>query len=431
MIRSMAAASAAAALAFGTSAAAGPPSQQIQQCPGPLDAATVVRCALAGSPEVQQARAELASVAGRRRAAGVWLPSHPVVAATVSRRRAEGPGGGTVLNWSAVLSQELELAGQRGARVDAAGAEAAAQVRRLAVAEQDVAARALHAYYEALAAREALGLARELAESGAGLAAAAEGRAREALLSGVDADVVRAESVRLGLMRFEAERRWAVARAAVAILTGAPQDAEVTGALGAPAGDEARSDAHLESEALRLRGEIAAAEMERQVLDRQMAVLRRQRVPNVTLSAFAERDGYADRVLGIGLSVPLPLPGPLGPSRAGEIEAARGQLDAAAGALEQVRRRVRLEVAQAAAGLRARQGALALFGDPLMTRARKDLAAIREGIAARQLTIREALAAQRSLIELLQAGIEARLAHATAWVELRRVVGAPLLGGSR
>ena len=77
--------------------------------------------------------------------------------------------------------------------------------------------------------------------------------------------------------------------------------------------------AALEEQALRLRGEVAAAEMERKVLERRLALVRRERVPNLTLSAFAERGEINDRILGVGLSVPLPLPAPIGRTRAGEI----------------------------------------------------------------------------------------------------------------
>ena len=37
-----------------------------------LDPQTVVRCALAMSPEVEEARQGLAAIAGRRTAAGIW-----------------------------------------------------------------------------------------------------------------------------------------------------------------------------------------------------------------------------------------------------------------------------------------------------------------------------------------------------------------------
>src|SRR5262249_10273767 len=46
---------------------------------------------------------------------------------------------------------------------------------------------------------------------------------------------------------------------------------------------------------------------------------RRSRFPNPTLSAFVERDGFNENVLGLGLAWPLPLPEPVGRLHAGEI----------------------------------------------------------------------------------------------------------------
>jgi cobalt-zinc-cadmium efflux system outer membrane protein len=166
--------------------------------------------------------------------------------------------------------------------------------------------------------------------------------------------------------------------------------------------------------------------MERQVLERRLALLRRERAPNLTLSLFGERGEIDDRILGIGVSIPLPLPSPIGRTRAGEIAEALAQIRAAESSAELVRRRVRLEVARALAAYTAGQSAASLFGAELLGRARADLAAIREAISSRRLSLREALQWQRSLIELLQEDIEARLGRALAVVELRRVAGAPL-----
>jgi cobalt-zinc-cadmium efflux system outer membrane protein len=194
------------------------------------------------------------------------------------------------------------------------------------------------------------------------------------------------------------------------------------------------SGGSLEDQALRLRGEVAAAEMERQVLERRLALVRRERVPNPTLSAWAERGEINDRILGVGLSIPIPLPAPVGRTRAGEIAETMAQIRAAESSEELVRRRVRLEVARAQATLEARQGAAGLFTGDLVKRARTNLSSLREAISSRQLSLREALSWQRSFIELLQADIEARLGSALASVDLRRVVGLPLAasqGGAR
>ena len=414
----------ASALSRQGAAANGP--ERSNACSRPSDADAVVRCALAASPEVREAQERLAALAGRRATAGVWLPSNPTVSGNVAARHRPPPDAASVLNWGVILSQELEIAGQRGARVDAAEAESAAQARRVGVAEQDVAAGALTAYYEAIAAQEGFRFAADLARTADGLAACAEARAKEALLAGVEADVARAEATRIGLGRFEAERRLTDSRTALAVLLDVdPAGLTLPSAL--PAEALAVLDGgSLEQQALGLRGEIAAAEMERKVLERRLALVRRERVPNITLSAFAERGEINDRILGIGLAVPIPLPDPIGRTRAGEISETLAQIRAAESSLELVRRRVRLQVARALSALQARRGAAALFGSDLLARARADLSSLREAIAARQLSLREGLVWQRSLTELLAADIEARLGRALARVELRRVVGLPL-----
>jgi cobalt-zinc-cadmium efflux system outer membrane protein len=405
-----------------------------RSCAGGLSPPSVVRCALARSPEVEEARQRLAALAGRRVSAGVWLPSNPVVAATLSYRR-RPPDDATATNWSVTLSQELEIAGQRGARLAAVDAEAAAAIRNVTVAEQEVGAAALNALFEAAAAKEGARFAEELAQAGRALAAVAEGRAREALLSGVEADVARAEAARIGLIRLEAERRQAESQAILAITLDRPPgglDVPDLSALAGPEDDLAGEDA-LAQRALALRGEVVAAAMERRVLEHRLSLLERERVPNVTVSAFAERGEINDRILGVGLSIPLPLPSPVGHSRAGQIAETLAEIRAAESSLELVRRRVRLQIARALATYRSRQGAVALLAGDLPARARADLAGIREALASRQLPVREAVAWQRSLVDVLQAHLDARVGLAVALVELRRVAGLPLTatGGRR
>jgi cobalt-zinc-cadmium efflux system outer membrane protein len=410
----------------GAATPGGPPPAE---CARPADAEAVVRCALMASPEVRAARAELGAASGRKETAGVVLPSNPALSGTFAHRNRPPPDAASAPNWSLSISQELEIAGQRSARVDAADAEISARERRVAVAEQEVAAGALAAYYEAIAARESMRFAAELAEGAKAIAAYAEGRAKEAVVAGVEADVARAEATRIGLVRLEAERRFAESRAALAVLLGVGPDALVVADALPPFTGTQAVDPGLEDQALRLRGEVSAAEMERRVLERRLALVRRTRIPNPTISAFVAREEIDDRVYGVGLSIPLPLPSPVGRTRAGEITEAVAQLQAAEASAELVRRRVRLEVARAAAGFAARQGAATLFAPDLLARARADLASIREAVGARQLTLREGLLWQRSLIELLQEDIDARLGRALAWVELRRVVGIPFAPG--
>jgi cobalt-zinc-cadmium efflux system outer membrane protein len=392
-------------------------------CADLLSEAQVVRCALIASPEVAAARARQQAAGGRRLTAEVWLPSNPTVEGIVAQRRRPAPEAATVLNWAVKASQELEIAGQRGARVDEADADVAASARRAEVVEREVAAGALGAYYDAVGAAESLRFATALAETARGLAVYADARVKEALAPGIEADVARAEAARIGIARLAAERRLAEARAVLALLLDVDPGALVLPTTLPAVSGDAGDAAALERQAIAARSELAASVLERQVLERRLTVVKRSRVPNPTLQAFFERGEINDRIVGGSLSFPLPLPSPLGRTRAGEIAEVVAQIREAESSVALARRRVRVEVARAVAGVRATAAGVAIFDPALLGRARADLASLRDALTSRQLTLREGLQWQRSLIELLQGDIEARLARVQAQIELRRAAG--------
>lgn len=417
-------------LALGEMAAAAP-------CAGPLDAATVVRCALNQNPDIQIARQELRALAGRHITAETRLPANPVLSLSGAFRRAPAPEGGRLyLNWYLNLSQEVEIAGQREARITVAEGEAAAALRRLAVAEQTVAALALSVWFDLLAGAQAVTLTRELDQTMTRFAELLEGRLREQLISSVDADLARAERIRVALLRGAVERGYAAAQVTLATLLGhdpVSRPVELQGDLDPRSlvpdqGPLARPIEELIARALALRGEVASAEIERQVATQRIALLRRERVPSLTVSIYAQRDGLDEQVYGAGIAYPLPLPWPAGRVRTGEIVEAHAHAAQAETSLERVRRGVRQEVVLAVADEQLRAAALALFSPEFLGRVRSDLTVLGEGLAAGQLSIRDALLTQRALIETLQAHLEARRAYARAWVELRRAAGLPLPG---
>jgi len=396
-----------------------------ESCAGPLDRNAVVACALAQSLEVRSARQALVGLDGRMLTASTLLPSNPVAAVSVADRRA--PDGQHFLNWYVTLSQAISIAGQRGARRSVVDAERAAQTRRVAVAELDTAAAALRAYYQVLTARTAFTLGTEIATTARTLNDFADVRAREALLSPLDANLIRAESVRLGSLAAGAERRVRTAEATLATLLGQLSSARIElTADTTPLPTPALSEPALVDHARLLRGEVAAAEMEQKVRKAELSLLRRSRVPDVTLSFIAQRDGMNELVLGAGLSVPIPLPAPLGHTNAGAIAEQHAYIAAAQLDVETVRRRVTLEVESAIAAERAAERQRALYGEGLVQSARQQLAALREGLTSRQLSVRDALFAQRALVELLIGNVDAALALAVARVDLYRLVGLPL-----
>jgi cobalt-zinc-cadmium efflux system outer membrane protein len=181
--------------------------------------------------------------------------------------------------------------------------------------------------------------------------------------------------------------------------------------------------------ALSARPEVRAWDAERSAFAARAQALRRGRVPNPTLSAFAEQDGYGERVYGLGLSLPLPLPSPVGQAHAGEI----AELDALARQAEAEKARTvaraGLELARASSSYAAHRSAVRALDRATLERAERSLGELSAQIEAGRMSVRDALPAQQALIDLLRAHLEELEALCLASVELARALDLPLERG--
>jgi outer membrane protein, heavy metal efflux system len=391
--------------------------------------ANIVACALSPSVDVRVEREGLQVLEGRRTAASTLLPSNPSLAFSVGQ-----PAGYALsasnLTWSAALAQEVEIGGQRGDRLAVVAAQRTAQERRTLAKAREVARDALTAYFDALAAAEEMTLAKRLARLAESLTEYAIARAESGLLAPVDADVAAAEAIRLAQIEINAELRLANARATLTSLLGrdASLPVQVAGDL-EPLTVVDATVQQLTASAVSERVDISVALAEQHAESRRVELLRTLRIPNPTFSVFVRRDWIGERVAGVGLSFPIPLPSPLGRTNAGEIDEARAAAHRAGSQVEVLRRRVRLEVVEARHLLAARRRERALFTDDRVRRAEQSISAIGEELRAQKMPVREALLLEQSLVELVLQSIEARRQLCLASVELARAAGLPIERG--
>ena len=378
----------------------------------------VVACAEARSPMLAAEFASVRAAEGRREAARPFLPANPMVSASLASRASPQA---RALNWSVTLAQELEIAGQSGLRLEAAEGELAAQGHQVAVVRADVAEQVWHSYFEALAARERAELAVRIERASLAVSTTVQGMAANGLASTVDAAVADAAAVRATRQRLEAERDLSSSEVRLQTLLGAPGKLEVSGAL---------EPLHWSDAGNAKRPELRALEALKLASARRVELLRRSRAPNPTLSLFAQNDGFDEKVFGVGLGFPLPLPQPVGRTRAGEIAEALGLEARVQAELDHLTRTLASERTLAKTawdeGLQAR----ALYSAARLERARQGLIAISEQLAASRLPVREALVSQQALVELLQADVDARQALCAASVRLVRATGGSLEGGA-
>lgn len=401
-------------------------------CAERITRATVVPCALLASLGARAEELGLESLEGRRTAAGLLLPSNPTLSLTggypVEPSLTEHPP-----LWSAALSQEVEIAGQRGARLGLVSAEQRAQQGRVLAARRAAAVSALNAYFDALAALEEARITDRLMAVSTALKNVAGARAQLGLASDVDARLAEAASTRLAQAHLEAQERVATTSAMLATLTGGDPAGTrplLEGELLPLAIVDAPASALVEA-ALARRADVAIAAAERDAQEKRASVFERVRVPNPTFSVFARKDWIGEQSIGVGVSFPISLPAPVGRTYAGEIAEAttlarRSETDEA-----RVRRTVRLEVVQATEIAASRKLQVALYTPDHVKKTEAALVSIAEELEARRLPIREALFTQQALVDFLAAYLAARRALCTASVELARAAGLPLERGAQ
>jgi outer membrane protein, heavy metal efflux system len=398
-------------------------------CAPPITRENLVSCALAVSLPSLMERQEARAVQGRFTAASPILPSNPVVSLTGSRRLASGTGLAGY-NWSASLSQELELAGQRGARRRTVSAERQAQSQVMIGTDREVAFRAWSAFFELLAAQEGVALARRLEDLSRRVLAATRAAADKGLIAAVDADVADAALLRIAQLRIAAERDAQSANAALASLLGLDRGGPlaVQGTL-EPLQLDVPEPALTGDTSIEHRPEVQALEASRRSLAARADYYRKARWPSPTLSVFTQNDETNHMVLGLGLAMPIVLPHPIGRTYAGEIDESLALSDKLAAQAAEARRAARVELALASETHRASRQAAELYTEARVRGAEKSLQSIATEIEAGRLAAREALIAQQTLMDLLRASVEARLALCLSSVELAKAAGIPLERG--
>ncbi|MFO0676368.1 MAG: TolC family protein [Polyangiaceae bacterium] len=391
----------------------------------------LVACAIAASLELRSEEQSREVLEGRKVAVSPLFPSNPQVSFSAASRSVNGST--PVLNWYGSLGQELEIAGQRGARRRAVDAELEAQDARTLTRKRQVAAAAWDAFFEALAATEELARARNLEIVAARVATVTRAMTDKGLISGIEADLTDASSLAAEQARFESERRDMAARANLASLLGLDPSAspiDVQGEL-LPLTGVAESARVALGGDNSSRPEIRALEAERRAAEARASALGRARIPNVTASLIAQNDGFNERVFGFGFAIPIPLPQPFGRTYAGEIAEANAVARRTATETALVRRNLRLDLVVALQAFTSREKESAAFTPERVARAEAGIRSIAAELQNARISVRDAVIAQQTLIGLLRAHIEAKRAAAVASVDLARALGTHLEAGEQ
>ena len=265
-----------------------------------------VETALKNNPEIQAVRLEEGAAQGRLDQAGLLLRSNPVIEGSLSRKDTQPEGGEKAKNYEVRLSQEFELAGQRGLRVDAArnGREKTMQdirdrERVLIAAVKDAFARALAAKRKKELSGEAVRIQEELVASAAVKFQAGDISGLEQNLAYVELGKARRDS-----MHAEREQRESLLGLQEVLGLKPSSSFFVEGELPSEAPvippKETTQDAVAQT-----RPDVQSAAAEVRQAKAAMKLAGREAIPSVTVSGFYNEDDRLNEA-GVMLSIPLP-----------------------------------------------------------------------------------------------------------------------------
>jgi len=402
--------------------------QSARSC-SPITRSNVVPCAISASYALAADNYSREAAEGRRTAVSPLLPSNPVLSVFGGRRWQSGEDGH---HWAASLSQELEIAGQREVRREAAQADIESQSQRVVARRREIAVEAWIAYFNAIAAAEELRLAGRLAQTAQRVATVARAKAEKGLLAPIDADIADAASVRVLQGKLAADRRSVAMNATLTSLLGLSS----SGGSGAIEGELVPFDGVASTVGVRaggqpdLRPEVRALDAERRAHEARAHAFRRIRVPNPTVTLAGETDRFEGHVFAVGLAFPIPIPGNVGRTYAGEIAEEEALSRRSAAERDKLRRDVSLQVTTARNAFESYGQEVQAFSSDRLSRAEEDLRALADELEAGRLAVRDAIVAQQAMIDLLQANVATRRAWCLASVELAFAAGLPLERGT-
>jgi cobalt-zinc-cadmium efflux system outer membrane protein len=266
-----------------------------------------VETALKNNPELQAVRLEQGAAQGRLDQAGLLLRSNPVIEGSLSRKDTVPGGGEKATNRGLALSQEFELAGQRGLRVDAArsGREKASQ--DILNKERVLIAEVKDAFVRALAAKRKIELSEEAVRLSEELVASAAIKFQTGDISALEQNLADVElgKARRARMLAERERREALLGLQAILGMKPSPNFSVEGEL--PMEAPVIPDKNkLPGNASSQRPDVQSAVAEAMQAKAAMKLAGREAIPSVTVSGFYNQDDKLNEA-GIMLSFPLPL----------------------------------------------------------------------------------------------------------------------------
>lgn len=378
--------------------------------------AEILAYADAHAPAIHVTRERLSLEDAALAGASPWFPDNPELSIAAGPRFASGDA---TLDLEASLRQRIEIAGERGLRLEVAetvGARLAAELSQIRwQVHSDVHA----AFHDALVARERERAAARLVTFQEGLEAIAVRRFEAGAISPLVVRIAEGQTAQAKVAHIEAEQVYATARLSLAELSGWPamHPPEPEGVLDPPRKAPPLSDlmALAKKHQPRYRTlamAIAEAEARARLADREAW-------PAPAFGITAAREGSSETIVLGSLSIPVPM----WRTNRGERTRARAHHAIALARAQAFSQRLTARLARAKGAVDSAARRLAVYGAEILPTFEENLALIRRAYELGEIDILEVSVAQERFLRTQRDALDAYADYFRAVAQLEAAVG--------
>lgn len=378
--------------------------------------------ALKNNPELQALRLEEQVAQGKLEKARLPLAFNPVIEGSLSKKGSPPEGGERFTDYGARLSQELEIAGQRGVRIDVAKKEISRVGFEIKDRERTLVSDVRDAFAKAIAAKKKAALTKDVVRLKEELLGFTKIKFQAGDVSGLDVNLAEVELSKAKKDLLSAEREQRDASLFLQGIMGLKPDVSLN-----MEGDLPSETPHallIEDMRMRVyaqRPDMTAASLETERAKSAIELVKKEAVPNITVSGFYDRDERRN-IAGVAFSVPLPL----FDRKQAEKKEARAKAEQSKIKEEGLKKTIGKEVEQAYSDLSAAVEELSLFKKEILSKATENLGLITLAFKEGKIGFFDVRLAQRDTIETQFAYLDSQLRAQLAINAMERALGGSL-----
>jgi len=399
-----------------------------------LDLPTALVRALRDNPDLTVKRQALGIAQGRIQQAELFFQDNPHLSVDVNyrHRRFAAPLGRHGVDTEVRLLQEIEIAGQRDHRREAAAKNLTQAEWEVADAERLLRLEVTRAFYDLLVLQEKIEVQRQVLSTQEALFQAGSTRFAREDISVLDVDTLRLDRDRAQSDLLSQEEEQVSKEQQMRLLLGMGEEAPlaVSGDLLGLSPEAGKTEqisplAALEACAVAQRPDVKVARLSQETREAELRLAQARSVPNISVGPLYKLDNE-DQVIGGAIVVPLPF----FHRNQQELTTALTNREMSRTALTVRERTVKQEVAGAVARLRLATQRLAPYGKSSLDNITRSVELTQKAYEAGEITIFELSVALERLVQTRFRSLDALLRYLHARADLESRLTPACLGGA-